>query len=64
VARTWLPDWQPERAQWLAPPQGVAAVPLGSPGVVPQEPLLRVPRVPIALLEPQKGARNPAPQAL
>jgi hypothetical protein len=32
---------------------------------VPQQvPLLPVLPVPIALLEPQQGARNPAPQAL
>ena len=68
MARTWLQDWQPERAQWLVPPLAVAPVPLGSPGVVAkQAPLLRVLqvlRLPVALLEPQQGARNPAPQAL
>jgi hypothetical protein len=49
------------------PPSAVAAVPLGSPGVVAQQvPLLQVRRlgVLVALLKPQQGARNLAPQAL
>jgi hypothetical protein len=37
AARTWLPDWQPERAQWLVPPSPVAPVPLGSPGLEPKQ---------------------------
>ena len=46
AARTWLPDWQPERAQWLVPPSAVAALPLGSLGPVPQQvPLLQVRRL-------------------
>ena len=43
VAKTWLQGWGPERAQWLVPPSAVAALPLGSLGLVPQQaPLLQV----------------------
>lgn len=58
VARTWLPGWQPERAQWLVPPTAVPAAPLVSPGLVVQQqvPLLQV----LQVLQ----ARLPVPQVL
>lgn len=61
VARTWLPGWQPERAQWLVPPTAVPAAPLVSPGLVVQQqvPLLQVLQV-LQVLQ----ARLPVPQVL
>ena len=58
VARTWLPGWQSERAQWLVLPTAVPAAPLVSPGLVVQQqvPLLQV----LQVLQ----ARLPVPQVL
>ena len=43
MARTWLPGWQPARAQWLALPSALAAARWVSLGrvVQQQEPLLQ-----------------------
>ena len=67
VARTWLPGWQPARAQRLVPPSALAAAGWVSPGRVVQQqapPLqalqarrLQVLQVPLPVLPPLQGWR-------
>ena len=65
VARTWLPGWQPARAQRLALPSAMAAARWVSLGRVVQQQapllqvlqarLLQVPQVQLPMLQPLQG---------